>query len=139
MYKPDRVFMRELKLLDNRLGVKFNGSNFVITYDRGHGDPVNIHCVKTDDGGFRQPDKRDIDFVASGDLSRDSVRYKLQGVSKYFADFQEKERRKRKELIRDLTKDGKYQLRNAVDRVNNEGKRNSTFRRINLKPKGVSF
>ena len=51
--RPDRSFLRDLCLIDRRLSVKFNGSNFVICYDRGYGEPVNILRVKNEDGSCR--------------------------------------------------------------------------------------
>lgn len=117
MYSPDRSFLKQLKLLDRRLGVKFNGQNFVVTYDRGHGDPVNIHAVRADSGGFRQPDRRDLEFLCQGDMERQTPRERFNKVSAYMENYQAEKRRKARENLRDLTKDGKNQLRKAFERV----------------------
>ncbi len=117
MYSPDRSFLKQLKMLDRRLGVKFNGSNFVLTYDRGHGDPVNLHAVRTDAGGFRQPDRRDLEFLCQGDMERQTPRERFQKVSTYMSEYQQKKRRQARENLRDLTKDNKNQLRKAFERV----------------------
>lgn len=117
MYKPDRAFMRELHILDHRLGVKFNGTHFVITFDRGFGQPVNLHVVRSDAGGFRQPDRRDLDFLCQGDMERQTPEERFQKVSKYMEDYAENKRRQAREKFRDLTKDGKRQLAKAYTRV----------------------
>ena len=117
MYSPDRSFLNKLKALDQRLGVKFNGQTFVITYDRGLGSPVNLHAVRRDDGGFRQPDRRDIDFLCQGDMTRQTPRERFDKVSSYMKNFQEEKRRKVREELRDRTKDSKNQLRKAFERV----------------------
>jgi len=136
VYLPDRAFTKDLKRIDKRLGVKFNGYNVVVTYDRGFGDPVNIWVVKGDQGGFRTPDKRDVEAIAASNIERESPEEKFQRVSKYYQKVREDVRRKARENIRDMTKDSKIQLRQAVAKVENQSKANSTFRRIENKPKG---
>jgi hypothetical protein len=116
--RADRVFLKDLKRLDERLGCKFNGSHFVITYDRGYGKPVNIQLIRDDAGGFRQPNRYDIEFVAGGDLAREPMKHRLQRISRYMEDFEASERKKRREVIRDMTKDGKHQLKKAFDLAN---------------------
>lgn len=130
MIAPDRAFLRDLKLMDKRLGVKFNDRNFVITYDRGYGDPVNIHTVKVDGGGFRQPDQRDLIFVKSGDLENESMKEKLLKLSAHSYDIRRKMREKAHDDIRHMTRDNKIQLINTVLRKDNARKANSAFRRI---------
>lgn len=139
MYLPDRAFTKDLKRIDKRLGVKFNGYNVVVTYDRGFGDPVNIWVVKGDQGGFRPPDRRDVEAIAASNIERESPEEKFQRVSKYYQKVREDVRRKSRENIRDMTKDSKIQLRQAVAKVENQSKANSTFRRIENKPKGQVF
>jgi len=136
---PDRVFVRDLKTLDRRLGVRFNGENFVVDYNRGHGDPVIIHVVKGNDGGFRQPDKRDLEYIQSGDLEKEGFKERWQRITKYLYGEREKMRARAKDNIRGMTKDNKIQLKQAVGKVENQSKSNSAFRRINLKPKGQKF
>jgi len=80
MYKPDRIFMKDLKVLDKRLGCKYETSHghFIVDYKRAQGQPVPIFLVKGDKGEFRQPDKRDLDFLHSGDLTREDMETKIQ-------------------------------------------------------------
>ena len=137
---PDRSFMKDLRLMDKRLGCKFNGEHFVITYDRGYGTPVNIARIKGKDDGFRQPDRRDLEFIRSGDMENDSVRRRLDRISYTAAKEEQMERQaKVKENIKDMTKDDKLQLRRWFSNKYNLSKGNSEFRRINVKPKGKVF
>lgn len=133
--KPDRSFIKELKLIDKRLDVKFNGNNFVITYDRGHGEPVNIALVKRDDGGFRQPDRRDLEHVKGGDLAQgDSMDIRLRKLAYASEQMRAQMRRQARQNIRDMTKDGKNQLAKAFMQRTNQGKGNAAFRRVEPKP-----
>jgi hypothetical protein len=131
---PDRVFMRDLKNMDKRLGIKWNGQFFIITYDRGHGEPVNIAAVKNEDGTFRQPDRRDLDFLLSGDLERIRPQDHLARVAQYMETVRDRDKAKAKDLIRNLTKDNKIQLMRAMVQLYNLGKGNSAFRRIAHRP-----
>ena len=72
MINPDRVFMQRLKELDKKLGCRFVPSHqhFIITYERPIGSPATLMVVKRDDGGFRQPDNRDINTLCKYDLSK---------------------------------------------------------------------
>ena len=127
-------FVKDLKGLDRRLGVKFNGEHFVVTYDRGYGEPVNIHRIKEDDGGYRQPDRRDLVVIGQGDLSRgDKMEVRLKKLAYASEQIRAEARRKSNENIRDMTKDGKNQLQRAFLQATNLGKGNSTFRRVDLK------
>jgi hypothetical protein len=127
----DRSFMRDLKNLDRRLDVKFNGQHFVVTYDRGHGEPVNIHRVKAEDGGFRQPDQREMVFLKQADLAQGrSMDSRLRELAYESYRMREKIKAKHRENIRDMTKDGKNQLAKAFIQSTNLSKGNATFRRI---------
>lgn len=132
---PERSFMRDLKLIDRRLGCKFNGSRFVVTYDRGYGEPVNIALVKRDDGGFRQPDRRDLEFIKQGDLAQgDTMDSRLRKMAYTSELIRRKAREKSRENIRDMTKDDKIYLDQKFRQLTNQGKANSAFRRIDPKP-----
>lgn len=127
-------FLRDLKSKDRRLGVKFNGSNFVITYERGYGEPVNIHRVTAEDGGFRQPDRRDLEIIAGGDLaSGDSFKERMNKLSYASEKIRENLRKRAKDDIRHATLDNKNQLQKAFLQKTNQSKGNSTFRRIEPK------
>jgi hypothetical protein len=129
---PERGFMRNLKALDKRLDCVFRKEHehFVITYNRGYGEPVNLHLVKTDDGGFRQPDMRDIKFISDGDMNNRRVKDRLAEVSKYLYDTREKDACDRKEMIRNRTKDDKIQLMSAFNQAHGAGKKSPAFRSI---------
>ncbi len=140
MYRPDRVFMKNLKTLDPKLGCYFerNHNHFVVTYKRATGEPVPIIMVEGENGSFRQPDKREIDKLHQYDIHRESMKDKLQKSAEYMANAQEKQRKDTADNIRDMTKDGKNQLARGMARLAG-GKHNATFRRIDPKPKGETL
>lgn len=135
MITPDRSFMKDLKLLDRRLDCVFRQEHchFVIVYKRDYGDPVNLALVEGDDGAFRQPDKRDIAFISSGDLARTRPKDHLARTAQYMEAIREGKRVKAKGLIRDWTADDKIQLMQAMGQLVKCGKFNSAFRRIEHK------
>ena len=136
--RPDRVFLRDLKNLDRRLNAKFNGSHFVITYDRGYGEPVNIFRISEDDGSFRQPNSRDIMVIKQGDLaSGETMDVRLKKEAYAYELMNREARRKASEEIRAMTLDNKIQLKNAYQKRTNLGKTGSAFRKITPKSKNV--
>lgn len=137
MYEPDTHFMEKLKSLDPRLGCKYNrdAGKFNITYDRVTG-PIPIIQVSSESGGYRQPDRRELLVLGESDMEKHSRREHLNKASKYVRDYRIKQIRDASDNIRNMTKDNKYQLKNAARRLMGSGKANSTFRRINVKPKG---
>ena len=135
MPEVDRSFLKDLKAMDKRLSVKFNGEHMVVCYDRGHGQPVNILRVKGENGGFRQPDRRDLAIIKGGDLAEGPKMDLRLREAAYRSELQRREaNRKAHENIRDMTKDGKNQLSKAFIQATNQSKGNSTFRRIDHKP-----
>lgn len=132
MYTPDRVFVKNLKQLDPRLGCYFNKdhNHFVVTFQRPVGKPAEILMVETQDGGFRQPDRREIDCLCEGDLHRTDVKARLQKGAAYMEKYREKQDKEIRESIRDATKDDSQQLKSAYAKATNDGKCNSAFRRI---------
>jgi hypothetical protein len=142
MYSPDCGFVKKLKALDPNLDCRFMPSHahFVITYRRAVGEPVPVLLIESEDGGFRRPDDRDIRKLQEGDTHRVPMRDRLRQVAAYMEREREYGRRKRAELIRDLTKDGRLQLSRAIGKIDhNPGGKWMPFRRINLKPKGKVF
>lgn len=139
MYSPDRVFMKDLRRLDPKLGCHYetNHHHFVITYKRPIGEKVPVMMVKGENDGFRQPDRREIEALKASDTLRIPMEARLKAAASYMETAREKERRKAKENIRDHTKDDKLQLAPKFARLTNEGKFNSTFRRIEPKSKGL--
>lgn len=127
---PDRAFMAQLKTMDKSLGIKFNGDHFVITYQVESGPCVNIWKVVAGDGGFRQPDRRDLEILAQSNIEHESPEEKQARVSRYMEAEREKDRRRAKEMFRDRTKDDKIQLYDAFGRLLGDRKHNSAFRRI---------
>ena len=135
MPEPDRSFLRDLRNMDRRLGTKFNGEHFVVTYQRPFGEPVNVLRVRAEDGGFRQPDKRDLAIIKGGDLAEGPKMESRLREAAYKAErIRETDKRKAHENIRDMTKDSKNQLTTAFIQATNQGKGNATFRRIDHKP-----
>lgn len=139
MPTPDRSFMKDLRTLDKRLGIKFNGFNFVITYERALGEPANVLLVKRDDGGFRQPDRRDIEALRKGDLNNFRMKDHLDRMAYIYTQIQEKARANAQDEIRHMTRDNKRQLVNAFARATNDRKANATFRRVDQKRKGKTI
>lgn len=130
---PDPSFIKRCKAIDKKLGVKWNGSNFVMTYDRASGPAANIHTIKTEDGGFRQPDQRDIDFIRAFDMNNDSCRERLSRLAYKSEKIRESIRKRAKDDIRHATLDNRRQLEKAFLQRTNQSKGNSAFRRIEPK------
>jgi hypothetical protein len=136
--KPNRSFMKDLRLMDRRLGCKFNGEHFIVTYDRGYGEPVNIMRIKTDDGGFRQPTGRDLDVLRQGDLaSGENMNTRLSKLAYASYEIRETLKRKHRENIRNMTKDDKNYLMNKIGRVAGQGKPRPAYRPVPYKPKNA--
>lgn len=131
--------MRSLAATDHKLGVKWNGSHFVVTYRRPYGEPANIHLVRADDGGFRQPDGRDLEFIRRGNLDNEGVASRLARLAYHSESIREKMRRDSRDNIRHMTADNKRQLARAFTQLTNQGKGNSAFRRVPLKRKGKTW
>lgn len=126
---PDRAVMARLKEMDKALGIKFNGEHFVITYQVDGGPCVNIWKVVSGDGGFRQPDRRDIEILQQSNIENESPEAKQRRVERYMEAERARDRQRAKEMLRERTKDSKIQLFNAFAKING-GKNNSAFRRI---------
>ncbi|MBL0716797.1 MAG: hypothetical protein JJV89_02000 [Desulfosarcina sp.] len=141
MYTPDNVFVKRLKTLDKKLGCNYEQSHghFVVTYRRAHGGSVPIMIVKGKDGGFRQPDNRDLTYIMSGDRQNSTARKKIESTAKYMEDYRAKKKKRVAEEFRDRTKDDKNQLMNVMTQAAGAGKGNSTYRRVEPKPKGQKF
>jgi len=125
-------FMKDLKSMDRKLDCIWNPDNkkFIVTYERATGQPVPVATLAgMENGEFRQPNQKDLEFIKSGDLSSDSIKNKLNKVASYMENVREEQRRKAEEEIKAMTKDSKIQLQQAAVRVAG-GKGNSAFRRI---------
>lgn len=144
MYNPDPSFMRKLKALDPNLGCVYvqEHEHFVITYKRAIGEPYNVLTIKNPDGSFRHPDERDIVALQKGDLMQVPMKDRLRQLSAYMEKDREDRARKRKQEVRDMTKDSRIQLMKhmaKLDSAMSGGKENYHFRRINLRPRGKVF
>lgn len=135
MPEPNPSFMKDLRNLDKRLGVKWNGEHFVVTYERGYGQPVNIYRVRDDDGSFRQPDQRDLKIIKGGDLGEgERLELRLKKLAYASEKMREEARKRAKEEIRAMTREDRRYLSQHIGQLTNQGKCNSAFRRIKTKP-----
>lgn len=141
MIKPERGFMKNLKNLDRRLDCVFRPEHghFVIRYDRGYGEPVNLHMVKRDDGGFRQPDMRDLKVIYDGDMTNKKPEVEIAKRAYELLSVREQSMKQSKENIRLMTKDDRIQLMNAFQKAHGVGKNKAAFRPITHKPKGQVY
>ena len=133
MYSPSDSFMRDLKSLDRRLGCKFNPriERFVITYKRALGDELIMFVVKREeDGGFRFPDRRDIEGLQKYDMEKTTLNEYLGMISKYMDDYREAHKRRCRQDTRDRTKDDKIQLIKALARPEAPKTGGGYFRKI---------
>jgi hypothetical protein len=132
-------FLKDLKLMDKNLGIFFNGNHFVITYRRPSGEPANIHRVKTEDGQFRYPDRRDLEFVKSGDLTSEGMESRLKKLASYSERIRERAKADAHDNIKAMTRDSRIQLANAAVRLTNQGKGNSSHRRVEKRRTGKTW
>jgi hypothetical protein len=141
MPEPSRSFMKDLKLMDKRLDCHFepDHGHFVVTYERPYRGSVIVHLVKAEDGGFRQPNKLDLEFIKGGDMATMSIRERMNRVSHHMEQVQEKNRRNSADMFKHATQENRRQLAPAFDRLFGAGKGNATFRRITPKPKGIVY
>ena len=141
MITPERGFVKNLKALDKRLDCVFRPEHehFVIRYDRGYGEPVNLHCVKADDGGFRQPDMRDLKIIYDGDMTNKKPEVELARRAYELFSMRDRDKEKAHDNIRHMTKLDKIQLMNAFQKAHGLGKNKAAFRPIAHKPKGQVF
>ncbi len=141
MYQADRAFMKRLKELDPNLICEFGATaqRFLIKYRRPVGDPLIVLKVETEDGQFRQPDRRDILKLKKYDTHRVELKTILDESAKYMEQYRTKLRRDRKDEFRNRTKDDKIQLMDIMKRVIGSYKPSGAFRKINPKQKPSEF
>jgi len=135
-------FMRGLKSMDRKLDCVFHPGieKFIVTYKRATGAAVPIARLagREDNGEFRQPCERDLEFIKSGDMTNTTINEKLNKTARYMEGFREKAKKDAKEQIRYRTLDDKIQLTEAAKAIDGGGGK-SAFRRIPYKPKGKVF
>jgi hypothetical protein len=135
---PSRSFMKDLRSMDRRLSLKFNGNHFIICYDRGFGEPVNVLRIQTDDGNFRQPTSRDLEVLRGGDLaSGESMDTRLRKLAYASYEIRETLKRKHRENIRNMTKDDKNYMMNKIGRLTGQGKPRPAYRQVPYKAKNA--
>lgn len=141
IYLPDRVFMQKLKQLDKRLDCiyRLDLERFVITWQMPAGPPAELFVVRSETGGFRHPDMRELNMLADGDLHRTDLRDRLDRTEKYMREYREHEEKFEADEIRNQTKDDKLQLSQAYRSAFNIGTKRSAHRRIVPKTKGKAF
>lgn len=128
--KPDWAFMKRMKAMNPRLGIKFNGTHFVITYLTDRYGEVNIWKVVGEKREFRQPDQREIDMLEGSDIEKVDPKENMNLVDMYMKKYKEDARTHARQEIRDMTKDGKVVLAQAFGKIAGYSKSNSAFRRI---------
>jgi hypothetical protein len=139
---PDSTFVKDLRAFDPLLRVRFERrmERFVITKRRAFGDDFNVLVVQTDDGGFRQPDRRDIQMLYEGDLWRHGgVNARIRRGEEHMKEFQEKQDREIEQESLARTRDSKIQLSNAYRKTFNDGSKAPELRRIELNRKGLTI
>lgn len=136
---PDRGFIRKLKEIDPRLDCEFNRQygKFVITCKAELSGRYELFLVEDGlDGGFRYPDNRDIISIHMADRYQKSRRQRILEGEEYMKNYRAKEDKRVKDAIHDMTKDDKRQLVRTYTKAANLGKAESTFRKVNVMPKG---
>lgn len=128
--RPDWSFMKQLKALDSRLGVKFNGEHFVVTFQRPGQAEYNVWKVVDERGGFRQPDQRELEMLRESNLERIGPDERFNLAREYMERFRSDARERVKDEVKGMTRDSRIQLVQAFRRVAGSGKGNSAFRRI---------
>lgn len=140
-YIPDRAFISDLKRLDQRLGCKYRVdlNRFVITWEMPIGPCAELLVVRSETGGFRQPDNRELTMLCEGDLHRTDLKTRLQKTEKYMRDYRERLEAHERDELRQQTKDDKIQLMQTYRDVFNIGTKKSAHRRIAQRPKGKTY
>lgn len=125
--------MKRLKALDRRLDCTFYRATgrFAIVFKRPHGD-IAVFDVRSEAGGFRQPDEREIMALKECDMqhSNETLNERLTKRAYAMELYQRRQRQKSKQLIRELTVDNKIQFANVFSKATGTSKGNSAFRRI---------
>ena len=135
---PDSGFLRKLKAISPELDCEFSREHckFVITCKADSGN-YELFLVEGDEGGgYRHPDNRDILAVHDADRYVKSRRQRMRESAEYMHNYREKEDKSEADDIRNMTKDGKNQLKRTYTKTFNLGKCESTFRKVNPRSKG---
>ena len=131
--RPDSAFMKQLKAVDRRLDVKFNGEHFVVTQKTEKYGDVNIWKVVNEQGGFRQPDRRDLEMIRGSNIENVSPNEQFNLSTAYMERFKEDERERERFNTRSVVTNNRLQVAQWFNKYFGAGKGNSAFRRINVR------
>ena len=137
----DDLFLKRLKRIDKRLDIHWSDlpERWLMVYDKGGNNFVNMFLIETEDGQYRNPDKRDLVRIRVADLATKSVEQRLRESAEYMAEVRLKDRKDAKDNIRYATLDNKIQLMQAFSKAAGYSKGNSAFRRIQAKARGEIY
>lgn len=137
----DDSFLSRLKRIDKRLDMQWvrEPERWLMVYDKGNHNYVNMFLIETEDHQYRHPDRRDLVRIRIADLATKDIKYRLREAAEYMADERLKDRKRAKENIRHMTLDNKIQLMQAFSKAAGASKGNSAFRRIQAKARGEIY
>ena len=137
----DDLFVKRLKRIDERLDMQWSAEpeRWLMVYDKGSKDFVNMFLIETEDHQYRHPDNRDLVRIRVADLATKSAEKRFKESAEYMAEARIKDREDAKENIRLMTLDGKIQLMQKFAQAAGYSKGNSAFRRIKAKARGEIY
>lgn len=137
----DDIFLKRLKRIDKRLGMVWQEGpeRWVMVYDKGDNDLVNMFLIDTEDHQYRHPDQRDLIRIRAADLVAKDAVARYREAAEYMVNTRKKDRETAKDNIRNMTKDDRIQLMQAFAKLAGSGKGNSAFRRIQAKARGQIY
>lgn len=137
----DDLFVKRLKRIDKRLDMHWSEGpeRWLMVYDKGNKNFVNMFLIETEDRQYRHPNNRDLVRIRVADLATKSAEQRLKESAEYMADVRLKDRKDGKENIRLRTLDSKIQLMQAFAKAAGHSKGNSAFRRITAKARGEIY
>lgn len=135
------LFIFRLKRIDKRLDMQWSRKpeRWLMVYDKGNSNFVNMFLIETEDGQYRHPDNRDLVTIRVADLATKSAELRLKESAEYMADIRLKQRKDTKDNIRYMTLDNKIQLMQTFAKAAGHSKGNSAFRRIKAKARGEIY
>jgi hypothetical protein len=140
-------FLTDLKALDPGLDCHFSRKyhRFVITQKSNLSGNVPVAIIngydpdeENPEGTYRYPDQRDIINLQQADLHRhgQEVKDRIKAGEEYMLNHQDKSMKDAEDAIKHQTKIDSHQLLKGYADSYNLGKYNSTYRRVETKPKG---
>ena len=137
----DDLFIKRLKRIDKRLDMHWSREpeRWLMVYDKGGKNFVNMFLIETEDGQYRHPDSRDLVRIRVADLATKSAEKRLKESAEYMVEARLKDRSDAKDNIRHMTLDNKIQLMQTFAKAAGYSKGNSAFRRIQAKARGEIY